>query len=187
MMELYTYVYDPFGYSGYVHTACDDDGGAGNGVSSISFQPTAGSIYLIRIATAWPVGSTAPNQQTTEGQFNLTVSRPFTFAMDAPLGPGSIRLRNLNGPPFSAALTVLTLAPGAFPNGWLFGLDPTFADIQLAVTYGPPFINLLNAAGGSSFIVGPGLPSFTLYGVTLKLGLAGQITGASPPVAFTIP
>ena len=187
MMELYTFFSDPVSGSGYVHTACAHDGGSGSGVSTISFQPTAGTIYLIRVATAWDVGSPAPNQQTMEGHFQLTVSRPFTFTMDAPLGPGSLRLRNLNGPPNSPALTFLTLAPGAFPNGWLFGLDPTFADILIAVTYGPPFANLLDAAGGSSFVVGPGLPSFSLYGVTLKLGPLGMVSGSSPPIAFTIP
>jgi hypothetical protein len=186
MMEIFRYVSDPV-YSGYVHIACDDDGGAGNGVSEIAFNPTAGSLYLIRISSAWTLGSSFGNEQIFEGQFQLTVSRSFRFDMDAPLGPGSIRLRNMNGPPNSVALTFLTLAPGAFPNGWLFGLDPTLAEIQLAVTFGAPFNNVLDADGGSSFSVGPGLPSFTLYGVTLKLSPAGLIAGASPPVAFTIP
>lgn len=187
MLEIFTFVSNPV-YTGYVYVACDDDGGvSGDGSSKIAFNPTAGLTYLIRVSSAWNAGFSAAAQQIFEGQFQLTVARPFRLEMDAPLGPGSIRLRNLNGPPDSVALTFLTLAPGAFPNGWLFGLDPTLAEIQLAVTFGPPFNNVLDAYGGSSFSVGPGLPSFTLYGVTLKLSPAGLIAGASPPVAFTIP
>ena len=167
--------------------ACNDDAAAGIVTSSVRFTAVAGTSYLVRVATSWDSASTAPGEHTTEGTFKIRVTRPFAFDMDAPFGPGSIRLRNLNGPPFTAALTVLTLFPGNYPYGFFFGIDPTFTELQLALSYGAPFTNFLDANGSSAFVAGPGLPSFTLYGVTLLLNAFGQPYAVSAPESFTIP
>jgi hypothetical protein len=182
IVEIYAFV-----GTGYAVLACNDDAAPGVASSSVRFDAVAGTSYLIRVATSWVLGSTAPGEHTTEGAFQIRVTRPFAFDIDAPLGAGSVRLRNVNGPPFTAALTVLTLFPGNFPHGFFYGIDPTYAELQLALTYGAPFINLLDANGASSFVAGPGLPSFTLYGVTLLLNALGQPVAVSAPESFTIP
>jgi hypothetical protein len=186
LLDTTAEVYAPLG-TGYVLVACNDDATPFTVASTVRFFATAGTPYLLRVATSWDLASTAPNQHTEEGAFRIELSRPFAFDMDAPLGPGSIRLRNLNGPPGATALTVLTLLAGNFPNGFFFGIDPTLGEVQLALTYGAPFLNQLDPTGGSSFVVGPGLPPFTLYGVSLLLNPYGQLVAASAPEAFTIP
>jgi hypothetical protein len=126
--------------------------------------------------------------RSDEGAFRLEVDPDFCLLMDAPSGPGSLRIRNASGPPNAVAITVLTVFPGSYPNGLFFGIDPTFTEIVLQASAGtPPFVNVLDADGNSTFGPVLGAPPITLYGVSLALNAFGQIGDVTPPVAFTIP
>jgi hypothetical protein len=113
----------------------------------------------------------------------------FELEITAPTGPGSIRLQNAGGGAFNTYWTAVTLVPGAFPGGWLFGLDISPSDLLDQVMFGPPFSGTLNASGASSFTVPSGVPSgLPVYAISLRFGNAfGDFLGASSPTVFTTP
>ena len=167
--------------------ACDDDGGQGY-LSRVTFFAHAGSTYRIRVG-AYAQGGLFGFVSLSEHSFYLTVERQFCLSMHAPLGPGSLRLGNYNGPPNTACVSFFTIYQGTFPNGPFFGLDPSLTEISLQLGVGaPPFINILDANGESSFGPLTGAPSgLTLYGVSLALNGFLQFGPITPPTSFTIP
>ncbi len=123
-----------------------------------------------------------------QGTFYLTATPRFTLEMTSPLGPGSIEIRNLAGDANTVYFSIFTLSAGAFPNGWLAGIDPTLTEVLIqASAYTAPFIGVLDGNGRSDFGPYVGFPPLTLYGVTFFFGPAGNILGVSRPVAHTIP
>lgn len=162
--------------------ACNDDA-SGSLQSGVEFAATEGTTYTIRVSS-FSIGS-----NFTEGSFYLTIKPRFVLAMDAPLGPGSIRIRNCSGPANTACVSFFTIFQGTFPNGPFFGLDPSLTEISLQLGVGaPPFVNILDANGNSSFGPLPGAPSgLTLYGVSLALNGFLQFGPLTPPTSFTIP
>lgn len=159
--------------------ACNQD--FGGVCSELLFPSAEGQSYLIRVAS--------PNlPEDAEGAFRLTITPPFCLDMDAPNGPGSIRIRNRFGPPNAVAFTVLTLTAGTYPSAPFFGISPSVTEIVLQIASGvPPFVNVLDADGHSTF--GPllGAPTLTLYGVTFVVDAAGQIVLWTAPTSFQIP
>lgn len=143
----------------------------------VQFDAVAGRTYLVQVA-ALCCGSL--------GRFRVTVEELFRLVIDSPTGAGSLRIRNLLGAPGAFHLTVLTVAPGAYPNGWLFGLDPSIADVYVQLAAGAPFTGVLDGNGSTLFALNGALPPLTLYGVSLLFGGAGFIT-ASGPTSHTLP
>jgi hypothetical protein len=133
---------------------------------------TAGTTYLVSVGA---VG------EGSVGPFRIKVTTPFGLTLHQPNGPGSLGIRNHDGPPSGFHFTALTFTAGAFPNGWFFGLDPAFAEIALQTNAGPPFVGLLDATGGSNFVVN-GLPplGIALYGVTVAFGSGGSFAISAP-------
>ena len=88
--------------------------------------------------------------------------------------------------PGDLAFTALTLLPGAFPNGWFFGLDPTVPDLLAQWTSGSPlFLAWLDAAGEHTLAV-PGLPpGVPVQGVAVDLDPSLRRWLVSAPVAVT--
>ena len=82
-------------------------------------------------------------------------SSGFDLSLSAPFGPGSFRLQNTNGVAGNGYVTAVTLAQGAFPNGWLFGLDIAPEELFDQFASGPPFHGVLNASGQSTFQISP--------------------------------
>ncbi len=125
----------------------------------------------------------------SEHSFYLTIERQFCLSMEAPLGPGSLRLGHYNGPPNAACLSFFTFHQGSFPNGPFFGIDPAFTDVLLQINVGaPPFLNILDGNGESSFGPLTGAPSgLTLYGVSLALNGFAYFGPITPPTSLTIP
>jgi hypothetical protein len=142
----------------------------------INEQLTAGATYLLQVAGFG---------FADVGAFYVTVEA-FDLVMDSPSGPGSLRIRNLRGDAGSVYYTSLTLTQGAFPNGWFFGVSPSFVEIYVQLFAGAPFVGILDGNGESTFSVGPGLPPLTLYGVTVAVDGFNLIKGVTPPVAFTL-
>jgi GEVED domain len=172
-------VYDACGGN---ELACNDDGGTGCGFTSTipSLTLTSGSTVFIRVASY---------SSSATGAFNLNINQVFTLAFSSPFGPGSLQF-NLNGGPLAGTyFLALTLAPGGFPNGWLYGIDITFPDIVSLLTIGYPFVGPLDPCGNSQF--GPifGAPSgLTLYAVGLASNgpVLALPTHTTPPVTFSI-
>jgi Lectin C-type domain len=101
------------------------------------------------------------------------------LAITAPFGSGSIRLANTQGAPNTPYWTAVTLAQGAYPNGWLFGLDITLAELLNQVSFGVPFAGTLDATGSSSFTLASGVPpGIPLFAVTIQFG--PEVTASSP-------
>jgi hypothetical protein len=141
------------------------------------------------IGYAGPAGNAAFSfNQPTVGpgmvvSFNRTLS---VFAMGAPLGPGTFQVSySPSGNCTSdSRLLAITTQGGAFPNGYLFGIDIPYSELIYELNFGPPF-----TGSGAAFSLGPffGLPSgLTFYGVVLAIE-NGILIGASPPLSFTIP
>lgn len=100
--------------------------------------------------------------------------------------PGELRLRRSRGIPGDTYFTALTVLPGAFPNGWFFGLDPALGDLLgFAASGHPAFIGRLDGTGGhdyAAFGLPPGVP---LQGVGLDLDPSMRWLQASSPVRVT--
>jgi Lectin C-type domain len=106
------------------------------------------------------------------------------LAISAPLGPGSIRVANSQGVPNTAYWTAFTLAQGAYPNGWLFGLDITLTELLNQVSFGVPFAGTLDASGASAFTLANGVPAgLPVYAVSLQFG--EEITASAPEFFLT--
>jgi hypothetical protein len=111
--------------------------------------------------------------------------RPSTvIAGSSPLGPGSIQLTLRRGPPSGSYFLAATTFAGAFPNGWLYGLDIPFPELMSELSAGAPFSGPINLTPGTA-VVGPfsGLPS----GLTVHAIAFGTNPGASGPAVVTAP
>ncbi|HYC77686.1 MAG TPA: hypothetical protein VEI02_08680 [Planctomycetota bacterium] len=159
--------------------ACNNDFG-GSLLSYLEFDAVQGQHYRVMVADFGPA--------QFEGTFWLAIYPKFSLTMSSPGGPGTFRLDLANGGPNHLFFTCLTLQQGAYPYGPFFGVEPTLTELQLQIASGaPPFLGALDAQGAYQFGPFAGLPSLTLYGVTLEFDLAGQIAGVSNIAAHTIP
>ena len=134
------------------------------------------------------VGSTST---TTEGTFYLNIKEDFSLFFASSLcGPGvaDITANIIGGPPNGGYFMCVTTNPGAFPNGWFYGLDPLFSEV-IAQVQTPGFVGPLSPTG--TFTLGPicGLPTgvITLYGVALGFATPTIDTpiAATPPTAIS--
>jgi hypothetical protein len=116
---------------------------------------------------------------------------PFTLAAGSPLGSGSLQLDWTNGFTCLGGTYVLavTLAPGAYPAGWLHGLDIGLGQLMSELNSGFPFVGPLGISG--SFTFGPigGVPSgLPFWAVSLGIPAGGStFTIHTPAIAYTVP
>jgi hypothetical protein len=116
-------------------------------------------------------------------------SSSFELEMSAPVGPGSIRLKNKNGAPGNTYVTAVTLSQGAFPNGWLFGVDIAPTALLQEIVSGVPFHGALDLTGTSTFQISSGVPpGLPVYAVSLQFTpgspFGGSFVNASSPEFF---
>jgi hypothetical protein len=163
--------------------ACNDQdpAGCGNG-SRITFAVTSGMAYLIRVASF---------STTATGSFTITTSYgAMGLAYSSPMGAGSIQLDITNGPLNGGYFLALTFLAGAFPNGWLFGVDIPLGELNILIATGPPFLGTLDACGAFTLgpLSAPNVSGSPFYSVALGLppGLYTPIK-VSPPVTYTVP
>jgi hypothetical protein len=118
--------------------------------------------------------------------FHADVPGAFVLGLVPGPAPGELHLRRRRGIPGNAFFTALTTVPGAFPNGWFFGLDPLLPDLLGFFASGhPAFVGRLDGAGEhdfGAFGLPPGVP---LQGVALDLEPSLRRWQPSPPVAVT--
>jgi hypothetical protein len=164
--------------------ACNDDA-AGCGLSSaISFAVAAGTQYKIRVASWSP---------TNSGSFpvNVAFGGGLTVGFSSPFGPGSIQIDLTGGPALGTYFLAATFFAGAYPNGWLFGVDLPLAELQSLLNTGAPFLGSLGSCGqhtigpfgGAGFL--SGIP---IYAVALVLPSGSPVpTVHSAAVTYTVP
>jgi hypothetical protein len=115
------------------------------------------------------------------------LGREFALWFTSPSGAGSIAVNHMFGTPNGGVFTAVSLAPGAFPNGWFFGIDIPFSEVVFQANVGAPFVATLDAGGKqTSATYGTGLSGYTLWSVALD-NITGVNVRASRPVGFTIP
>jgi hypothetical protein len=164
--------------------ACDDDTGTGN-LSQLSVALAAGQTYLIRVGD-W---STSVNP----GTFYLNINPdPLTMGLvfSSPSGTSCLQIDILNGPANGAYYLAATLNPGAYPNGYFFGVDIFLQEIADQIQAGAPFVGGLDSTGHAQIGEFCGLPSgLTFYAVALGFAANGLSipTEVSNTVQFTIP
>lgn len=117
-----------------------------------------------------------------------------TLAFSSPSGAGCVQVNLSNMPSTGFYFLAVTLQPGVFPNGWFFGIDISFGELQLEINAGFPFVGALapSACGGSgSAQIGQicGLPSgLSVYAVGLGIPTGTQYPSATTnAAAFTLP
>ena len=93
----------------------------GEQTTSYVLQPLPYPAYLSIVC--WNGGDNAMTSAVAVDAIQFWGSDEFKLNLTAPTGPGSIRLQNVNGVAGNSYVTAVTLTQGAFPFGWLFGLD----------------------------------------------------------------
>lgn len=111
----------------------------------------------------------------------------FALALAAGDAPGTLELRRRRGVPHDAFFTAVTIAPGAFPNGWFFGLDIQIDDLVGQLLSGlPVFAGALDADGDHDFAV-PGLPlGLPVQAVAFTFDPSFRLLQVAPAVATTV-
>jgi hypothetical protein len=89
----------------------------------------------------------------------LSIFPPMLLDFSSPLGPGSLQADISAGPPFGTYFLCVTLNAGNYPNGYFFGIAPSFEEILSEGTGGWPFVFGLDGTG--AFTIGP-FPAFSL-------------------------
>lgn len=156
--------------------ACNDDNCAIPGqatTSRVTFTATAGAAYAVSVG----------GKNGAFGSFTLAVSQIVVTTLaffDA--GPGSLGYY-VTGPPGGVYFVGMTIAPGAFPFGWFYGLDIPLSDLVAQSAFGPPFTGAFSPCGTATF--GPlfGVPS----GLTVHAVALGFAPGATVPGYFSNP
>jgi hypothetical protein len=123
---------------------------------------------------------------------NLTIFDPAAcyLTLSAYAGPGSVRVKarcvSAAAPPGTTLFNCFTFVQGAYPNGWFFGLDPSFADVLGQFTSGqPPFVAPTDSNGDFVWQLPAGVPAgIPLYAVTVAIGPGLYVLGNSSPVFF---
>jgi hypothetical protein len=158
---------------------------------SIWNQATTGNAVqaLAGVWGAFPITSGGSFAQGLPFEIDYTLVPVFDLTISQPGGAGfGIVLADTNGAPGNTAVNVVTLAPGAFPDGWLFGVDIDVAGLASLVSTGPPFLVTLGAAGDYTFgpLAPPPFPLPIWYvGIELAAG-SGLVVGHSIAKTVTI-
>jgi hypothetical protein len=179
-------VYDACGSGPAV--ACNDDaynefGACGFGSKTQFFYTTIGTSYVIRVSSWLP---------TTTGSFPIHVA-PATFSFLqmywlSPSGPGSL-MAHFQGPQNATYFLAITVVAGAYPYGWLFGLDISYSDLAGQLAAGFPFVGPLGPCGELNLGPFQGLPSgLKIYSVAFALP-AGTVVPSfhTQATSYTIP
>jgi hypothetical protein len=167
---LFDTVLTAYSACGSGELACNDDG-TGCGLTSTidNLGLTAGVPIWIRVASYASTGT---------GNFNLNINQVYAVAWSSPFGPGSVQFNLSGGPQNGTFFHAITLAPGAYPNGWFYGIDLTFPEIINEISLGFPFVGGLDGCGGAQFGPISGVPAgLTVYSVAV----------ASPGAALSLP
>jgi hypothetical protein len=169
---------------GGAEIACDDDD-AGNSGPCATSQTTApyleidvvaGATYLLRLAA----------KTATSFSYQLDVSYRFSLVITPNVPAQTITIANVAGTPGATIVNAVTFYAGAWPQGWLYGVDVPLPELLGLMAVGPPFLLVLGPSGAASTtFTGAPLPfGLTLYAVGVELGASGFPVRATN--AFTV-
>ena len=117
----------------------------------------------------------------------LSITPTMSLTPSSPSGPGSIRLDIGSVIPNAPYFLAVTTFAGAYPNGWLYGLDIPFPELLGELTAGLPF----NVVAPSGFVsIGPftGVPSgLTIYAIAFGSLPGGGPTLRTQAISYVIP
>jgi hypothetical protein len=106
-------------------------------------------------------------------------SGKFKLSIGAPGGPGSLSLNLTGGASLHVYTTAVSLAPGSFPYGWLFGIDIGFDELLAQMAMGAPFHGTLSGGGIKFFNIPSGVPpGISIHAVSMQFTPPGPFGGA---------
>jgi hypothetical protein len=177
---------------GGVELACDDDDAAKLGpcasVSSLApyleVPVVAGSTYLLRVGSRHPSSPASTDPYMT---FDVAISYTFDFSVAYDSTTSTVVMTDVAGLPGHFVLNALTLNLGAYPAGWLYGVDIPIAELSALYFFGPPFFVVLDAAGAFSQTI-TGVPplGLTFYGAGLMFTPSGFLAEVSDAFSVTL-
>lgn len=151
--------------------------------TSASLPPLPSLAYLSIVC--WNGSDNAYSSAAAVDAIQFWGSSDFILKITAPSGPGSISILDSNGAAGNTYVNAITLVPGAFPFGWLFGLDIAPFDLIAQANSTPPFRGTLNSFGFSNYTIPSGVPpGITLYALGLHFDAAGTFINHSAPEFF---
>ena len=105
-----------------------------------------------------------------------------------PNGSASATVTNSGGRMGDSYANLMTLVPGAYPYGWLHGVDMSVLEIAWEVSFGAPFYGQLSPCGSASTTLAGPIPSgLTVYVTSLELDPSGSIVNFKPAFAYVTP
>ncbi len=179
-------VFSLFGSCGGAQLACDDDDVLNRGACALSqtaapyleYDVQAGGVYYLRVASK--TASTISYQVDVSYRFSLTI---------VPNVPAStITVANVAGPPSAVVVNAVTFNIGAWPNGWLYGVDVPFGELLGLMAVGAPFLVTLSPSGAASttFTNVPFPFGLNLYAVGVEIGASGFPVQATEPLVIAL-
>jgi Lectin C-type domain len=165
-------------------------GASGPQTACYAFPPLPFPAYLSVVS--WNGGDNSISGAAAIDAIQFWGTGSFKLAISAPAGPGSISLFLTGGGPFNVYTTAVSLSQGAFPYGWLFGVDIGFDTLLGEMASGAPFHGTLSGGGIKLFNMASGVPSgLSLYAVSLQFTppgpFGGSFAGATAPEFFLTP
>jgi hypothetical protein len=155
---------------GGAEIVCDNDDVLNRGpcattqtnASYLEAPVVAGTTYFFRIGG---LGT------TTFGSSVLNLAYKFSLIVGSNQTAGTVHLTDVAGTPGAMVLNVVTMSQGAFPSGWLYGVDIPYGELVAEILTGPPFLVTLSGSGGYSFTAGGAsfLAGITFYCVGIEL------------------
>jgi hypothetical protein len=166
-------------------------------VAAAPLPPLAGCEYISIVSWNEGDNAVASVAYVDNIQFNavgpacpvpcfVVAAAPPSLVFTSPSGLGCVQVNLTNMPGGGFYFLGATVQAGTFPNGWFFGIDIGFAELQNEINTGFPFLGVVGASacgGTGSATIGEfcGVPSgVTFYAVGL-----GAPAGSSFPSAVT--
>lgn len=147
---------------------------------------TTHAVHVVVIATGQPLVITCATAAVAGTLNGFQISSSYQVALTQS-GTGALTTRCTGGAPGGVYATLATFFQGSYPNGPLFGLDLAVADAVLLLSFGPPFLGMLDGDGLATTVLPPPMPTgLTIYAVGVELDPAGStIVAVTAPFAYT--
>lgn len=162
------------------------------GANAVIGAPVPPGAAFLRVSASNGFDNSFPSQCLMDAvAFGYGPPIPCTLDFGIPLGVGSISIHNTPCPGVGGAsyfIGINTGPPGAFPGGWFFGIDITWAQLVSEINFAIPgvFSGTLDNWGSSAFVLPAGIPpGIPITAVTVHFTPGfGVATGSRPPVAY---
>jgi hypothetical protein len=163
-------------------------GGSGAGHDNGGSATAALVSWNAIMSASFEFGVDTPNVSPgTVISFGAPVS---TLAASSPGGPGTASLMfnltpncGVDPDPDGSWILAVTQHMGAYPSGWLGGVDMPISELLNEVSLGPPFVG----EGGFFQLSVSNAPPLTFYAVVLHFYESGPMDARSNAIGYSIP